>query len=763
MTGNVQVSGTVCIRPVRLGIFFDENEENFRKACSVASGCWGGAMHLLISQSTPIEQATRLADLHSLDAIVPLDTRDEKHPLALLPGLTWHGLARNGPLFEPSNSRDLIYSEKILDVQWILGSHSTPHAYDYDARDPLRNLLLATYGGFYNKDESAPPPGLQNSYYQYKPKLSEQINTNIPGPSALDITCVNVDLLEDDEPHYIVMLDHYNIEHLMHFWNMRATGGKVFPWPHSNGTRKTKALTSWFSKHSNHLEQEDPGEHDAIEIFDLVERGPDPLLVETLKSANLRGIFAGNVGTEKYQHLGLAETPFRRDFTLYNPNRYGEFSARLPRLSDARHGIKSNGVVAVDVKLYTDENLPAGATFNIPNVRRLSSLLLETSEGSEFYRRPIGEGVSIGTSIRSNEVSFAAFNSIELVRSLLHDSKWRVSQSESGIFAAHVIKKLGGESSTLANQPAYRAALQCASNSPRGAPLPRLIAEAKNRRGMWSSNDIDEAKYPEHVVYSLLRLGILRPYLAIKCPQCANELTIRPPDLDFDFNCEFCGTNTALGLALGLHRQAEWVYRLAGSITPSKLAETLPIMASLNVLHQFSESSFYDSTDATIVGMKIEAEGLKCEIDVATFVTDALNPVLVIGEVKSYRDSLTQQDVANLRRVQRKFRSLGIRCVIMLCTLRSKLEGDELQEIRAAFADVPTVRNLSTRVYPDLPLVLVSDDLSSARFSDEHPARRLTGNMTFLEDHALDSCKRNLGLLELTSTDEGLKPTWTDC
>jgi hypothetical protein len=139
-----------------------------------------------------------------------------------------------------------------------------------------------------------------------------------------------------------------------------------------------------------------------------------------------------------------------------------------------------------------------------------------------------------------------------------------------------------------------------------------------------------------------------------------------------------------------------------------------------------------------------------CEVDIAALVADGPQTVLVAGEVKSWRDDITEQDLENLLRVARISREqLGADCVVLASTLRDKFSEQELRSLRQLCQDAGS-RGLphGRAIFPALPLVFTGQDLSLPWMSEDAPWRWGRSHSGYLlADLAEASCKRNLGLL----------------
>ncbi len=225
------------------------------------------------------------------------------------------------------------------------------------------------------------------------------------------------------------------------------------------------------------------------------------------------------------------------------------------------------------------------------------------------------------------------------------------------------IERLGGPGSTVANQPGAGAALLEVARSERGRPSGAIVQSIKRWQGSWPEPLAGDADgYPAAVFQFLLRQAILRPVLPVDCPYCTSSIAFWPEDLATQMKCEMCLREFPLGLALGMkvNGRNDWLYQIAGHVGHERLSEALPVMAALQVL--CSRSYYRESMIPHVLGWAVRGPGLECEADIAAVLDCRGLPALIIGEVKSWQDSIDVNDLNNLRRIQQHIRGQGVEC-----------------------------------------------------------------------------------------------------
>ena len=203
----------------------------------------------------------------------------------------------------------------------------------------------------------------------------------------------------------------------------------------------------------------------------------------------------------------------------------------------------------------------------------------------------------------------------------------------------------------------------------------------------------------------------------------------------------------AAGLILALDaKPTTWNVRTASALTAERIAEAMSTMACLGVLMAVVSPGGAGPAQH-MLGLTIKAgKKWSCEIDIALSTSRSGPPTVVLGEVKSYRDSIQANDLENLGKVQTYLRGKGIECVVLAGTLREQFEDDERRALRT-FCERSPVEPVGGdgRIQPVLPIVFTARDLSVPDRSKEHPVSWEDGRFGLL-NLAQESCRRNLGL-----------------
>jgi hypothetical protein len=287
--------------------------------------------------------------------------------------------------------------------------------------------------------------------------------------------------------------------------------GKLGRWTTGDGKPLGPMIHVWGATETNQLP--------AVLAELLATRGVTPMTVSPESGLNLA-------------HGWYGDHPFTTGFeeSFSQPLEEDGRLARIPlpvigggsRANDAPRG----DVAAVHVSIHTVSGVRPDWTFSVPNKRSYARLLREYDGVLLHFERLVPGGRALSASSGSREVVISAIPSAAILGKLIE--AWSDRQTPGGVFVTRLIGRLGGATSTLANQPGARAALLAVARSERGLPSGAIVEAIKDRQGSWPGPlGGDAAGYPAAVFHFLLRQAILRPVLPVDCPYCTSSIAVR--------------------------------------------------------------------------------------------------------------------------------------------------------------------------------------------------------------------------------------------
>jgi hypothetical protein len=563
------------------------------------------------------------------------------------------------------------------------------------------------------------------------------------GTGIIGVTAVALRLITR-RARGLAFVDPQRTEDLLGYWNLRATGADVVPWPLGSDPAAMTHLLQWLvSPHAT-------TEGEPIEVWIPSEDARDTCL-------GLLSSVPGVPAATSIHYLspipdsyepGRIESLYSRSFTVNFESTDSEFAVPLPdmELLLPSAWYEHRGLMMAEVEIQGVDHLPPGRSTAIPVPRRLSPRVLDsTSALASAFARPNTDGVLVAVDARKSDVDVPLVPSSLIFESVFDSLGLKVAYSDAGRYVTRIIEMLGGVGSdSAALQPAVRAVLRKASASPYGHPAKALVQEAKDNQGEWPQDlRFWNTDYSAWVVKMLCARGLLRSVLKSTCPACGNVLVVDPRDISDDLKCHLCGEQFPLALHVA-SRRPSWLLAMPSTIEPRRVAETHPVMAALSII---SRLSYRGSGQHFLSGIKVNGPGVDCEVDVAVAMRDDGQPIYILGECKNYKDQFSESDIRNLVDLQSRFFDAGLECYVLFSTMREALRTEELALLREAFAEVRTTAELRRpgRIDAILPLILTEGSLSTASMS---PMSIAKGHFR-VSDLARATCEQSLGLASM--------------
>lgn len=770
-----RVTGRVMARPVRAGLVFEPSAETLRFAVEQATLLWGGQYQPFFAPDDlgRIESASRAL---GIDVLVAVDPAAASERVAALDGFHWHGREDWGPLAPARDysSHRLLGPERLLDDlppgNWVL-----PEWADTDPLDDLFRVWFGTYGA---GDQAA---GLRDQFSARAASSRIGAGAEVPADAVTWVTPVTatgaaIEYKGMSPGAALVVVDPSEPGSLAALWNARACGAPAFPVPVGHEKRVLAAADAWLRAllAAGELSRWRTGDGrplgPRIYAWQATDQSGLPSALTDLLDGH--GITPMTVPPEdgvEFARGWHGDHPLSTSYTVRfsQPLEADGRVARIPVPGVGSGPLRSGGprgdVIAVQVEISGASGVRPDWTFAVPGKRSYARLLREYDGVLLNFERPVPDGRVLSASAGDREVVISAVPSIAVLGKLLEVPGWSARQTPGGMFITRFVERLGGAGSTLANQPGARAALTEVARSQRGLPSGAIVQAVKKRQGEWpESLRGDIAAYPAEVFRFLLRQAILRPVLPVECPHCANSIAFRPEDLTATMKCEMCLRDFPLGLALGMKPSGhnDWLYQLAGHMGHERLSEALPVMAALQVLCSRS----YDRGPVVpyVLGWEVKGPKLKCEVDIAAVLHYRGLPAVVIGEVKSWQDSIDLNDLSNLKKVQQLIRGQGVECFILAAVMRD-LREDEVIGLRDFAQRSPNTLPAHSSIEPVLPIVLTERNLSATRYGHDHPGHWSPADGVL--GLAKESCRQNLGMTGLEAHPGGedfyFSPQWS--
>jgi len=583
-------------------------------------------------------------------------------------------------------------------------------------------------------------------------ELGGSFDPPVAGLTPIDSTGFDITYQGDSPGIGIVLIDPHEPTDLLRYWNLRASGANVLPWPLGHEKFIKRFARSWIMElvTGDKLSKRIRGDGTPLPPHMNVWSTPDHAgrvqpVEELLRDLGL-GVSPGDDFVGGWTGSHPMTTDFTRSFNAEVTPRAPSVSIPLPALpwpAGRRRG-RWPGIVAADINIFGEYGLAQERTMAVPRVRRLANLLAR-QVGNESFRRPNGQGGIYGVQAHEESVRIPLVQPVAVLEGLFDEPGWRFSQSEDGQFAARLAEILSNPATSAASEPAIRAVLlQAARRSDAGMPFDALLQAAIEARGNWPVIPSRETpkEYGRSLLFWLLGCKLLRMVLPVTCTSCRSRLILSPDELATEVRCGFCDNSFPLARPVAeAGPKSAWRYRIAGHVPESRLRAALPVLAVASVLAALARGG---SMQPHAMGAEIVSPGHRAEFDIAT-VADSFTPEVVLGEVKSHQPG-DENDIDNLTWAQGQLRDKGIECYILIATLNQRLSHDEVVALRTYCEQAKELLHRNGSMTPlALPIVLTWQELSASRFDDKHPLKWSEPGRG-LSAVALASCKRNLGM-----------------
>jgi hypothetical protein len=759
---NGSLSGWVMLRPVRLGLLVADDGDELTRAVQCATSSWGGIYTPFLDPADR-DEALRCASALGVDAIYALEDAPAVRDITSAPGYRWIDRSPFGPYDEPNDYRP----SRLLAADALLGSVAPDRRlirHTWATGDPLQLLFTVWFGAYGSSDfDQTIEARFVDRAIEVAIDPQRRIEP-VDGLTPAQLTAAHITYTGDATFDGFMVIDPSEPRDLLRFWNARAYGGRVFPWPIGHSERLAEAAATWLEelRADGMLKRWRRGDGTPLPPHVSVLLRPSDTAVPADLMELLRNAEVDPRGEHDIELLGWngahpIQTRFSRTFSVdVAPSDWAP-SIPLPSLplDAAQRSASGEMLVAAQVSISGETDPTTTRWAILPNLRVLSELLRRTPLSAPM-QRPVSEGRVIAVSTTAAECPLELVPAHEAAAALFRGSCWSFEQSDNGIFATRLGTILATPDRSAPMQPAVRRVLTAVVRSPRGKRLNQLHATAREHRGNWPGEFYRwglEA-YIKGVPLRLLRQKLLRPYLYLRCPECTIPTAMSPEDLATDVVCPMCSARYPLGFALahtGL--QARWMFRTPPDIDEDRLLEAIALLATRAALGGWNPAG---NATPHIFGAKLTAADTalrgrpgdpSCELDLLLFRDFRGQTQVIVGEVK-HGKRIEEDDLTNMRAVQEWFASQEIDCWPLFATLRPELETNEIELLRAACENAPRARG--GMIVPQFPIVLLEPELS-APWMDDNSIEKWSSTRS-AGDLAIASCARNLGLQQWSPT-----------
>lgn len=692
-------------RPLKIGWCLNTGDmTSLEKAIRLTNTMWGGRYNPII----PVDQvklAKQLISLFKVDILFPVSQDEEVdkfiEQFSYLPN----------PFFEPelfikSSSSEVI--AQILDLYHPIRHLYEKHIknnpspkfkatlYEWNEKDPLGIIYLATFGGFPSKEET----GFDYFGLIEENLIAERISLISQGKVPKDffkkatpnrISCYKLKLTPlglnpwNSPGFYVGSVMHFN--DLMHFWNLRAANIELIFYDPIYKKRLDEVRAEYLAALSQRPQRHELYDTRAaiwhirteneIDLAgfdkDMVEYKIDLALWNGL---NVKAPSVGfgdksvlaNVGTSSNKTTISFSLPEKPCFT----NGHRNFQHLVATIS---YGIG----------LYGNER----ETLYTPFLPQLNEFYGRNHYFIWNQARVEQGGMGIIIDAFNDDLTLSALEVNGLISKIFEIVGINSQTSQAGLIASRLIQQLDGlqgcrvfkikGARELINK--YRPD----QSFTRSAAL-QIIGQVDPKIGKTNFSEYEKLfiearkgrikQKPEDALNFLIKKDIFRVGLNLKCPKCILEFWLALDNIKTKTKCIYCGEEFNITQQL---KDRDWRFRRSGLFGKENNQEgAIPVVLTLQQMHTvFSHDGMLYNTSMKLTPKNASIK--PCETDFVILTKQNINHEvqIAIGECKNKKE-ITEDDVSKMRMVAESLEEFGINTFVIFSKL-TDFSPDELK------------------------------------------------------------------------------------
>ncbi len=722
---------SVTFRPLRLGLCVRAgNLEDFGLALRLTHCFWGGVFNPII----PFDDdgtGTRLIWLYACDALYSASDDEETVKFAdSFPALKWP-FYPDGLFIESAGTKEphlLDMAQAVLKTDeyrrrnWLPADYRATVA-EWEPSDSFANVFLATFGAFPEPEEVDRDYGafieerLSAERVQISP--SDPVPADLVGtatPSVLARRHLRPKVFDWHRRPGLFVGAAGDFSDLVNFWNLRAAGYPLIFFDPSQPDR-LRPLTDEYVKRI-HATPTRPAEPPGIPVWSSNELDYDAI-AETLGG----GLSFSTISEATWNGLNVKPSlmAFDTSFTvasLEEGSRGPRATIALPAKPFLDHSEFFHQNVVISVGSVGTSLVSDGSTLTPPFVPDLNEYY-----GRELFfdwRRVRAEPEAVGVieRVTANHLSLTALEHEKVIARVFDACGFVARPSQPGRVATRLIQQMGGlQGCRVFKIRGVRQLIRqyAADDSFRKGEAEKVIGnfdEATQSmrfseyEGLYLRHQGGSRLRPLDAFLDLIRNGVLRAGLRLKCPHCELQDWVSLDDVASQVACAFCATRFDVTEQL---RDRDWFYRrsgLFGRSDPDEQKGSVPVTLVLQSL----QLNFHDKVICFSTSLNLAEQGQRdtfCETDFVVVLRQMrrLRHAVVIGECKTGME-ITEQDASNLGTVADRLGQIGVDPFVLFAKT-SPFSPDEIE--RCKLAQAP---------YTERVIILTVEDLEVLNYHD---------------------------------------------
>jgi len=737
-------------RPLRVGFLVQEgNIQQLLEAASLCTVIWGGVYNPIIPVKKDCDLTDRLIRLFRVDVLYPMtDSESLMRVFKKYSWLQWPNAFQKPGLLEESDGTTVTITDvfPVFYSYWKTDFRRNRESRSifpkWDPSDPLHNLLVLQFGKYPTNMKYDYPKAYEEIMHAQNVRL--EVGRKVPkewSDKLVPIDITRKHLLPDSINywwhHGLYIGDPSDFEDLLNFWNLRASGMHLV-FCARDFSQRLKDFVSTFLDMLWHKLQRRNQPDRYIGIWAKRDSDHDSLQSEIVEifPKSAQKLFC-LVDEDTWNGLNVKPPIYRSDYhtVLANLDKQPQgnplITFLLPPKPLPNAAVRDLNIVrqqwVVSIQPLTEYGYE-GFTLRPPYIPDLNEWFGRQISFDPWKLRVEYDGIGLIKYLSTNTVSLRPIQISELIKQIFKFAGIEAKSSQGGRIAERLIIQCSGlEGCRVFKIPGVRKLI---ANKDARVGITRgratNIIFDKDEKG-YSSFEAHKTLYIEprekkdldtsDVFDYLLKKGLMRAGLLLKCPNCEFDFWVSIDSLSDTCKCEYCGHTFSLGPQL---KDRDWRFRLSGLFGRvntvrdlsyeklwSKLRELLPkdrlirdedinsiakrlyryltevdpaegaVPVALTLLqllrrHRGTEAFLYTT------GLELKGEDINCEIDLTVVESNRGKVSILIGECKANLE-VDDTDIDNMLKVKNRLEKAGLQCFLLFSKTAPFFTADELR------------------------------------------------------------------------------------
>jgi hypothetical protein len=317
-------------------------------------------------------------------------------------------------------------------------------------------------------------------------------------------------------------------------------------------------------------------------------------------------------------------------------------------------------------------------TLRLPLIRELNEFYSMQISFDPWKGRVEDDGIGLTMAAKDNHVSLFPIAHEILLRKVLAFAGISAEISQPGLIAKRVVEQLGG----LENTWVFK--IRGVRDLVHHLKTDEWKTKGNATKAIWADGQFESHEdlfwriNPAKIWDRLLEYGLFRAGLELICGHCRLKNWLSLKDIDDAWSCSYCGHSNQTSLQL--KDRGDWKFRKSGLFAKDNNQEgAIPVILTLL---QFTKALKFHALIHT-PSMNLKTNSTSCETDLCVMQYGSWRGIEIgIGECKSEKGSITQNDVENLEAIRNSLAAKNLKCYLIFSKTADNFSDEELKLFR---------------------------------------------------------------------------------